>query len=308
MLLAAGCGGGGGDPVEEGPVSYGSGDEVPLETTTTAGPRDAAPSTTARGSKSGPTSTAKPSGAGPSESGPSAADPSPGPTTAGGSPTTTTSSQSNLGKGATGSFARYLLRPAPARKIVIEFLYQPGKELGTRARTHLTQVLADVSKKSVETPAIELPGGGDDVHSAAEVIKMADQYGKAIQGDDQAVIRFLILRGRSDKPNTLGFAIRGDVLAIFPDELTKAQSPVVDRATLEDAVTMHEVGHILGLVDLARNTGREDKAHPGHSSNRESVMFWAVESSLVGQVLGGPPPTNFDKDDLADLVALREGA
>jgi hypothetical protein len=37
-------------------------------------------------------------------------------------------------------------------------------------------------------------------------------------------------------------------------------------------------------------------------------MYWAVESSLVGQVLNGPPPREFDAADLADLDALRNGA
>jgi hypothetical protein len=161
----------------------------------------------------------------------------------------------------------------------------------------------------VTTPVVELPGGGSDLHSPDEVVRLADEYGKASQGGDQAVVRLLVLRGRDGADqNILGYAVRGDVLAIYPDQVRKAETALVDFATLEDAVTMHEVGHILGLVDLARKTGREDKAHPGHSSNRGSVMFWAVESSLVGQVLGGAPSTEYDKDDLNDLRALHDGA
>jgi hypothetical protein len=37
-------------------------------------------------------------------------------------------------------------------------------------------------------------------------------------------------------------------------------------------------------------------------------MYWAVESSLVTQVLAGGPPRDFDAEDLADLAALRNGA
>jgi hypothetical protein len=36
-------------------------------------------------------------------------------------------------------------------------------------------------------------------------------------------------------------------------------------------------------------------------------MYWAVESSLVTQLLSGGPPRNFDADDLADLRAIRGG-
>jgi hypothetical protein len=70
-------------------------------------------------------------------------------------------------------------------------------------------------------------------------------------------------------------------------------------------VVTHEVGHLLGLVDLVLHTGRQDPEHPGHSRNQQSVMFWAVESSLITDVLTGGPPTNFDDDDRADLAAIR---
>jgi hypothetical protein len=102
--------------------------------------------------------------------------------------------------------------------------------------------------------------------------------------------------------------VRGDVLALFADNIADAATPLVSRASIEDAVLLHELGHVLGLVDLARDTGRADKEHPGHSSNSASVMYWAVESSLVGQVLNGPPPRDFDAQDRADLAALRNGA
>ncbi|MEA3075606.1 MAG: hypothetical protein QOF60_514, partial [Actinomycetota bacterium] len=192
--------------------------------------------------------------------------------------------------------------------IVLELLVQEKVAPADRTIRHVTKALGDASGKPVTTPRVLLPAGGDGRYSAAEVIRLADEYGQAPQGGDQAVIRMLVLAGQSDDPNVLGFAVRGDVLAIFPDRLKAVTSPVVDYATLEDAVTMHEVGHILGLVDLARKTGREDKNHPGHSPNPKSVMYWAIESSVVGQVLGGPPPVDYDSADLADLAALRDGA
>jgi hypothetical protein len=106
----------------------------------------------------------------------------------------------------------------------------------------------------------------------------------------------------------LGVTVRADTTAVFPDRIASATSPLVTRHRLEQAVDTHELGHVLGLVDLARDTGRADRDHPGHSTNTRSVMYWAVESSLIGQVLTGPPPRDFDAADLADLEALRNGA
>ncbi len=123
------------------------------------------------------------------------------------------------------------------------------------------------------------------------------------------MFRVLFLRGTfQGNRQVLGVAMRGDIIAIFTESVAAAETPVVGRGVIEPAVVMHEVGHLLGLVDIARNTGRADPEHPGHSRNRESVMFWAVDSSLVGQVLQGGPSRNFDREDLADLDALKNGA
>jgi hypothetical protein len=70
------------------------------------------------------------------------------------------------------------------------------------------------------------------------------------------------------------------------------------------AVTLHEFGHAIGLVnngvDMVRD--HEDDAHPGHSTNRASVMYWEVETTGIFNFAGGPPQT-FDSDDRADLCA-----
>jgi hypothetical protein len=298
-LLTAACGGGGGKGASDNsPAAYGNGDTGAIVTTTAA----ARATTTVKGSAT----TAKAGGT------KSADTTAPATTVAGrtAAPVTTApvKNEADAGKVSVGLFSRRLLRPSPAKRIVLELLVQEKVAPGDRTIRHITKTLADASGKTVTTPRVVLPSGGDGRYSASEVIRLADQYGQAPQGGDQAVIRMLILAGQSDDPNVLGFAVRGDVLAIFPERLREVSSPLVDYATLEDAVTMHEVGHILGLVDLARKTGREDKDHPGHSASTKSVMYWAIESSVVGQVLGGPPPVDYDSADLADLAALKDGA
>jgi hypothetical protein len=94
---------------------------------------------------------------------------------------------------------------------------------------------------------------------------------------------------------------------VFTDRVASSEGGLGDPHAVQRAVTTHEVGHVLGLVDLFLATGRADKEHPGHSTNRNSVMYWAVESSLVGDLLTGGPPQDFDDADLADLATIRRG-
>lgn len=206
-----------------------------------------------------------------------------------------------------GAFARTILRPEPATRIVVEVLAQQGAAPRQGTVDHLRQVLAEVSGKPVSiTAPIDLPATEGRMNDD-EIRAMADRYGSP-QSSGQAVVHLLFLRGRYEEEGVLGVAVRGDTAAIFSDTVRSASTPLVGPAAIEDAVTTHEVGHLLGLVDIVLKTGREDPEHPGHSRSRDSVMYWAVEASIVAQVLDGPPPRNFDNADKADLAAIRNGA
>jgi hypothetical protein len=171
----------------------------------------------------------------------------------------------------------------------------------------VARVLADVTGKSTLTSQGGAPPSRES-WTAADVRDAADAVARTRQGED-AVVRLLFLHGRwAEGEGVLGVAVRGDVAAIFVDAVAEAASPLVGPAAIEVAVTTHEVGHLLGLVDVHLDTGRADPEHPGHSPNRNSVMYWAVESSLVTDLLTGGPPRDFDDADRADLAAIRDGA
>ena len=262
-----------------------------------------APTTTARGSVGGQPPTSAPR-------------PSPGAPV-----TTTVTGGSSAGSGGApaaddgrrgppGSYARTLLRPAPVTSIAVEVITQTGTQLRTGTVALVEDVLEDVSRKevsvTVRTAAEGAPSGPWD---EASILAFADRHGQQSAAGDRGVLRFLALRGGfGPDENAIGVAVRGDVFAVFVERINGATTPLVDAATIEQAVSVHEVGHILGLVDIAIDRNRDDPDHPFHSRNRGSVMFWAIETDLVGQILNGPPPRTFDADDLDDLGALRAGS
>lgn len=299
LLLAGSCAANGGAG-DDGPASYGAGGGLDRPSTTTSVPAvrgggDARSpdrtSTTAR-DPGGATDTTRrdaPTGTVPSTQGGGVDD--------------------SGAKGPPGAFARTLLRPQPATVIVLERLQQSGAASRQSAIDHVAGLLRSASAKRVSEAEVVALDGGARSWSAAELRTLADESTKAGQGDGRAVLHLLFVRGTfNGSTDVLGVVVRGDVVAIFSDSVDAAETPVVAGASIEKAVLAHEVGHALGLVDLVRQTGRADPEHPGHSKNEKSVMYWAVESSLVATVLRGGPPTDFDDDDRADLAALRNGA
>lgn len=187
---------------------------------------------------------------------------------------------------------------------MVEVRTQSGADPQQASIDHLTSVLRDATGKTVtvtQGPGIDGEAkswSGDDLRSTAGA--------GAAQGGGRSVIHLLFVHGiYSDDNTVLGVAARGDLAAIFVDQVAAASTPLIGSSAIETAVVMHEVGHLLGLVDLYLHTGREDPEHPGHSTNSGSVMYWAVESNLVADILLGGPPTNFDSADLADLETIR---
>ena len=314
-LGLAACGGGGGERDDGGDGSLfdvatsttggaapGADGGTAASAPATSSPADA-PATTRPVPARRPTATTAAGGTDEPSPGPAATAPAPG------SGDVQPTAADDGSQGSPGSFARTLLRPAPATAIVVERAAQSGAGIAQAAVDRSARVLGSVSGKPIDVRPPAALTTDDTDWSADEVRRAADAVARTPQGDGRAVLRLLALKGRFEgSEEVLGVAARGDVLALFVDNIAGAATPLVGRQAIEDAVLLHEFGHVLGLVDLARDTGRADKEHPGHSSNRASVMYWAVESSLIGQVIDGPPPRDFDAADLADLRALRDGA
>lgn len=290
-LLAAACGSSGDDGTATTLTSEGAEVGEPGgESSTTAGGGGGAGSTTGSGSAGG---------GGAASTGGSAG------------PTTSAASQGEVigvGTKRVGEVAPALLRPGRGDRVLLEVRTQEGAAPTAGTLDHLARVLGEVSGKRVSVDGPALVGGGAREWTARDIVAAAAGASPAESGRTQVVLRLLFLRGSYEgDTGVLGIAVAGDVAAIFSDQVDSAAGVLVSPAVIEDAVTMHEAGHLLGLVDLLLGTGRGDPAHPGHSRNRGSVMYWKVESGFITQLLDGGIPRDFDADDRAELAQIRAG-
>lgn len=293
LVLAAACGSGREEQAVDG-----------SSTTTTTAPALAPGETTVPGAASPPpggvtppvapgapeSPPAQPSGPSPDQPGPpgAAGDPAPAP------------------PGAVGSLAARYLRPDGAERVLVQVLAQDGAAPQAAVPERVRQVLAGVSGKPVSVATASVAGGPRS-WTAEELRALADGSAPA-PTQQQGVLTLLFLRGGfAENDRAVGVAVRGDVAAVFAERVAEAAGTFGSRTAVEDAVTLHEVGHLLGLVDLVVDTGRADPEHPGHSPNRGSVMYYAVESTLLGSILTGGPPRDFDQADLDELARIRNG-
>jgi len=209
--------------------------------------------------------------------------------------------------GPPGAAAGFILQPAPARTIVVEVLEEQGAAAN---RPALDRVVADLRRytgKSVSEVHTRLPGGSASKRwTEPELAALADRSAKVARGPDRFVLRLVFVRGQNARSgNILAVTFRGDTFAAFPDRYASTGQQLITT------VIVHELGHLLGLVDLYLDRGRadtrNDPARGGHSSNPGSVMYYAVDPSLFGSVFGGASD-RFDAQDEQDLAAIRAGA
>jgi hypothetical protein len=291
LVVVAACGGGG----EDDDALRSSGPSSTSTTGAVAAPTDpaaTAPAVTMPGGSSPPTVPAAESGA----------------SGGGGAPAPAAGSVIGVGSLRVGAVAPPLLRPGRGDRVVIEVRAQQGASPDRATIEHLASVLGAASGKAVAVDGPDLLGGGGRDWTAQEIVSTAAGAAQVESGREQVVLRLLFLNGTFEgKGGVLGVAVAGDVAAVFSERIDAAAGVLVSPAIVEDAVTMHEVGHLLALVDLLVGSGRGDPEHPGHSRNRRSVMYWQVESSLVTQLLDGGIPRDFDDDDRAELAQIRAG-
>lgn len=74
---------------------------------------------------------------------------------------------------------------------------------------------------------------------------------------------------------------------------------------VEQSVMKHEVGHILGLVNLGApmQTNHQDAEHGKHCINENCLMYWATETGNFISNLTGSSPPQLDANCIADLRA-----
>jgi hypothetical protein len=205
-----------------------------------------------------------------------------------------------------GSFAHHLLTSFPDDRLVVEIASAPGAAPPAASVSLLWNRMNETLQKSsvrFVTETIATSGASFTTDGLFSVEQADRQYWPS---PGQMALFYLCVHGSyAGESGVLGLAFRGSSIAVFSDTIAAVAGG--DPAAITSTVLIHEFGHEIGLVGLIGNAPNEDPAHPGHSSDPNDVMYWAVESTAgLGGLLGGAaPPTQFAAADLADLQTVR---
>lgn len=219
----------------------------------------------------------------------------------------------NVGGGSPGSAAEDIVSTKRYDNLLVEIDHPAGWAPSEQALSQLRLALGEVTqKKDIEVKLTASVPAERRAYSWEEVRALEQEHRDERSGGDTAVLYVIYLAGSSSQnPDALGAVYAGTSIVMFQGRIREASQGLFAprEENIERAVLVHEFGHAAGLVNLGApmTKAREDKDHPGHSSDKNSVMYWAVENreGLLTLVSGGESiPYRFTEDDKADLRAL----
>jgi hypothetical protein len=210
-----------------------------------------------------------------------------------------------------GAAAPALLKADPYSKLVVEVASVSGRE---PAPGTLSALATFLEARLLKPGGIEfvagdpIPSNGNDAVNQNALGMVESQYRKKFSGGDTVAIYVMFLDGHYDGDTAankvMGLAYRATSLVIFKDTL-RSQALPTDWSLVEKTVLAHEMGHIMGLVNIGTTmtVDHYDADHgAGHCSNPNCLMNYALNSSAFLHQLGTDVPL-LDEKCLADLRA-----
>ena len=140
-----------------------------------------------------------------------------------------------------------------------------------------------------------------------EVVEIEKQNRSVFSSGDQISLYILYTNGTYTDDKVLGVAYRNTSAVLFGKKIHDNSGALgqSSRTKLEATVLEHEVGHLLGLVDIGSpmQTPHKDVDHGSHCNNNSCLMYYASETTdILGLLLTGNIP-GLDANCIADLRA-----
>jgi len=226
-------------------------------------------------------------------------------------PNKTSAADIRNAKRSIGVSAREILSASQFESIEIEIQYMEGFEPTQELVGSITLFLEELINKpgGIEVFLSAIPAANKGTYTLQEIREIEDANRKAYNAGKKLGVYILFLDGYSseDTNNSTTFALvhRNTSVAMFGKRIRERSDRVghPTRSLLENTVTRHELGHLMGLVNVGSEMqhSHEDPNNAGHCDNRDCLMFWAVEAgSIFNLVQEGkiPPLDGHCRNDL----------
>jgi hypothetical protein len=216
---------------------------------------------------------------------------------------------SSLHNRSVGASSNELLAANKYTSLKIEVQYMTGFAPDAPALAHLQSILASLVNKPAGITIVtkEIPASTNTSLSLNQVIDIEKNNRTVFTNGTELGVYVLYTNGAYSDPIVLGIAYNNTSVDFFVKKIRDNSGAIgqASRTKLVATVAEHEMGHLLGLVDLGSNmqVAHKDAAHGSHCSNTNCLMYYASETTdILGFLITGNIPS-FDANCKADLTA-----
>lgn len=208
-----------------------------------------------------------------------------------------------------GESANELLASGKYTSLKIEVQYMTGFQPDAAALTHLQTTLSNLLNKpsGITIVTKEIPASSNSFLSLSDVISIERNNRSAFTTGTELAVYVLYTNGNYSDPNVLGIAYKNTSVVLFGKRINDNSGGIgqASRTKLVATVAEHELGHLMGLVDLGTvmQTNHKDAAHGNHCSNTDCLMYYTAETTdILGFLLTGNIPS-LDANCRTDLTS-----
>ncbi|MBT0813000.1 hypothetical protein KIH41_17060 [Litoribacter ruber] len=210
-----------------------------------------------------------------------------------------------------GAAAREILSSQHFQSLQLEIQYMVGFEPTPGLVDNIREFLEELTNKpgGIDIYLTAIAPGRQESYSIADIRAIEDANRSSYNQGRKVGLYLLILDGYSAEDTggsfTFGLVHRSNSIALFGRRMRENSDTVgrPSRSLLENTVTRHEIGHLMGLVNVGSDMvePHEDPNHGGHCDNSSCLMYWAVETAGLLNVIDGgfiPPLDENCRNDI----------
>ena len=208
-----------------------------------------------------------------------------------------------------GSSASELLNDRNYKALDVEIQYMSGFKPRERTLHHLHTFLETYLNKprGISISLKEISSIERHELSMEEVLAIEKEKRTQFVHQDTTAIYILFTNGSHPDNQILGMAYLNTSAVVYGKAVRKYSS-MAGRLThheLETAVLLHEIGHLLGLVNKGSPLTSEhgDSAFNDHCNNKKCLMYHSVETKALSTILLKGNIPVLDAHCIEDLVA-----
>lgn len=207
-----------------------------------------------------------------------------------------------------GASAAELLASGIYTSLTVELQYSPGMQLQEQTVTNLRTFLEQRLNKpdGITLQRKQVASIGKSVVSIADITSFTDQNRTVYTDGNRVTVYIYITDAGFDKGNVVGVAYRNTAICLFGKTIQSNSGGInqASRVKVESGVLLHEIGHLLGLVN--NGTGmiqpHEDGDNRAHCTNTDCLMYYTIETNGLMNMLNNSIP-QLDANCLNDLRA-----